>query len=85
MATTTKTSNRCWPGYEPVKGKKKNEQGSCRKKAASKSTKAEKEFQGERKKQIDNWQKSHPGKRRSAAQGLSKPGARKRTSTPKKS
>jgi hypothetical protein len=74
-----KRETRCWPGYEPVKGKKKNEQGSCRKKAESKSTAGEKEFQAKRKQQIDRWQAAHPGTRRSAAQHLAKPGA-----TPKK-
>jgi hypothetical protein len=79
MATkkAAKKTSRCWPGYEPVKGKKPNEQGSCRKKAASKSTKSEKEFQAKRKKQLDNWQKKHPGSRRSAAQNLSKPSTSK--------
>ncbi len=32
----TKTS-RCWPGYEPVPGKSEHEEGSCRKKPASKN------------------------------------------------
>ena len=32
----TKTS-RCWPGYEPVPGKKEHEEGSCRKKPASRN------------------------------------------------
>ena len=32
----TKTS-RCWPGYEPVSGKSEHEEGSCRKKPASKN------------------------------------------------
>jgi hypothetical protein len=65
--------SRCWPGYEPVPGKKQHEQGSCRKKAASKSTPSEQEFQTQRKKQLDNWEKEHPGARRSAAQHLGKP------------
>src|SRR3954464_10162825 len=47
-------------GYEPVKGKKKNEQGSCRKKAASKSTDSEKEFQSKREQQLERWKKDHP-------------------------
>ncbi|WP_437959814.1 hypothetical protein WME76_09315 [Sorangium sp. So ce119] len=29
--------SRCWPGYEPVPGKRPNEQGSCRKKPASRN------------------------------------------------
>jgi hypothetical protein len=32
----TKTS-RCWPGYEPVPGKREHEEGSCRKKPASRN------------------------------------------------
>jgi hypothetical protein len=65
--------SRCWPGYEPVKGKKTNEQGSCRPKAESKLTDSEKKFRAKRKKQLDSWQAEHPGTRRSAAQHLSKP------------
>lgn len=67
---TTKKSDRCWPGYEPVPGKQQHEQGSCRKKAASKSTPAEKKVQAKRKAEIDSWKKSHPHTRRSAAQHL---------------
>ena len=48
----TKDSGRCWPGYEPVKGKQKNEQGSCRKKAESNMTPSEKEFVRKRQEQI---------------------------------
>ncbi|WP_437970429.1 hypothetical protein WMF04_14555 [Sorangium sp. So ce260] len=29
--------SRCWPGYEPVPGKRPDEQGSCRKKPASRN------------------------------------------------
>lgn len=65
--------NRCCPGYEPVKGKKKNEQGSCRKKAESKSTPTEKAFQKKRASQLDEWEKEHPDTFRSAAQHLGKP------------
>lgn len=50
----TKSSGRCWPGYEPVKGKRKNEQGSCRKKAESNMTPSEKEFVAKRQEQIHN-------------------------------
>jgi hypothetical protein len=32
----SKTS-RCWPGYEPVPGKSEHEEGSCRKKPASRN------------------------------------------------
>jgi hypothetical protein len=30
-------SSRCWPGYEPVPGKSEHEEGSCRKKPASRN------------------------------------------------
>jgi hypothetical protein len=75
--------SRCWPGYEPVKGKKQHEQGSCRPKAESKLSSSEKEFRGKREKQLDSWKAKHPGSRRSAAQHLSKPGA-KRTAAKKR-
>lgn len=35
-----KKENRCWPGYEPVKGKAPHEQGSCKPKAGTKKAKA---------------------------------------------
>lgn len=75
-----KDENRCWPGYEPVKGKSQNEQGSCRPKPASKLTKNEKEFRAKRESQLDRWEKAHPGSPRKAAQHLEKP----RTRTAKK-
>ena len=72
-----KKENRCWPGYEPVKGKKQHEQGSCRPKAGSKLSSSEKEFRGKRKKQLDHWKAEHPASPRKAAQHLHKPAARK--------
>jgi hypothetical protein len=72
---TTQRKTRCWPGYEPVPGKKPNEQGSCRKKATSKSSAADRSAQARRKRELDRWQKQHPGSPRKAAQHL---GARKR-------
>ena len=69
----TKKQSRCWPGYEPVAGKKKNEKGSCRPKAGSKLTEAEKKFRAKRKQQLDKWQAEHPGSSRSAAQHLKPP------------
>jgi hypothetical protein len=68
-----KNENRCWPGYEPVKGKKPNEQGSCRPKAESKLAPSEKAFRDERKSQLDSWKKEHPKSPRKAAQHLHKP------------
>jgi len=70
------STTRCWPGYEPVKGKKPHSQGSCRKKAASKTTSAEKSFRAKRKKQLDRWEAKHPHTRRSAAQHLHEPGSK---------
>ena len=73
----TKKSSRCWPGYEPVKGKTQHSEGSCRKKAESKQTASEKKFTAKRKKQLDAWQKEHPGSPSKAAQHLSAPGTKK--------
>lgn len=70
----THNSNRCWPGYEPVKGKRAHSQGSCRPKAQSKLSDSEKQFRQKRKKQIERWQKANPNARRSAAQHLPSPG-----------
>ncbi len=47
----TKTS-RCWPGFEPVPGKSEHEQGSCRKKPASRNGGKEPDRETSRKKQI---------------------------------
>jgi hypothetical protein len=47
----TKTS-RCWPGYEPVPGKSEHEEGSCRKKPASRNGGKEVSRETARKKQI---------------------------------
>jgi hypothetical protein len=80
-----KKQNRCWPGYEPVKGKKPNSQGSCRPKAESKLTEGEKNFRAKRKRQLKKWQADHPGTRKSAAQHLSAPGAKTEKNKVKKS
>ena len=80
-----KNENRCWPGYEPVKGKKEHEQGSCRPKADSKLTGSEKEFRDKRANQISEWKKEHPGTPTKAAQHLRKPGApKKKSASPRK-
>jgi hypothetical protein len=71
--------NRCWPGYEPVKGKPQHSQGSCRPKSKSKLSDSEKKFRAKRKKQLDSWKKKHPGTRRSAAQHLSAPSTKKKS------
>jgi len=73
MATN---NNRCWPGYEPVKGKKEHEQGSCRKKAKSKLSANEKSFRKKRSAQLDRWQKAHPNAKRKTAQHLHAPAKR---------
>jgi hypothetical protein len=72
------TNNRCWPGYEPVKGKRAHSEGSCRPKADSKLAPSEREFRAERKRQLDDWQEEHPGTRRQAAQHLSAPDTKKK-------
>jgi len=81
-----KKTNRCWPGYEPVPGKTQHEEGSCRKKAASKSTASDKKAQAKRQKELDHWQEEHPKTRRSAAQHLhsSLDSAPKKTAAKKK-
>jgi hypothetical protein len=45
-------SSRCWPGYEPVPGKTEHEEGSCRKKPASRNGGKEVSRETARKKQI---------------------------------
>ena len=45
-------SSRCWPGYEPVPGKSEHEEGSCRKKPASRNGGKEVSREKARKKQI---------------------------------
>jgi hypothetical protein len=70
--------NRCWPGYEPVKGKEPHSQGSCRPKPDSKLTSSEKEFRAKRDRQLQKWQEDHPGSRKSAAQHLHAPAAKKK-------
>jgi hypothetical protein len=67
---------RCWPGYEPVKGKEQHEQGSCRPTAKSKLSTGEKKFRSERAKQLGEWKKEHPGSPKKAAQHLHKPGTK---------
>ncbi len=75
--------NRCWPGYEPVKGKPAHSQGSCRPKAESKTTPAQKKVRANRRKQLDRWEAEHNDTKASAAQHLKAPGAKK--AKPKKS
>lgn len=79
-----KKQSRCWPGYEPVPGKKQHSEGSCRPKAESKTTPSEKQFRAKRKKQLDEWQKEHPKTRRSAAQHLGEPGKKSKAAAKKK-
>src|SRR4051794_31180748 len=75
-----KNENRCWPGYEPVPGKKPNSEGSCKPKPESKSSPSEKGFRAKRRKQLDEWEAAHPGSRPQAAQHLRAPGAKKAAS-----
>jgi hypothetical protein len=79
-----KKEDRCWPGYEPVKGKSQHEQGSCRPKAESKLTASQKEFRGKRAKQLAEWKKEHPGGPTKAAQHLHKPEKRAKAPATKK-
>jgi hypothetical protein len=75
--SNTKTS-RCWPGYEPVPGKSEHEQGSCRKKPASRNGGREVSRETSRKKQI-----SLGGKRAKQAKAKS-PNAAERRSVSKR-
>ena len=45
-------SSRCWPGYEPVPGKSEHEEGSCRKKPASRNDGVAVDRETARKKQM---------------------------------
>ena len=80
-----KSSDRCWPGYEPVPGKPQHSEGSCRPKAKSKLKSGEKEFRAKRDRQLDKWQDEHKGSPRKAAQHLSKPGTAKKKPPARKS
>jgi len=44
--------NRCWPGYEPVPGKKEHSQGSCRPESKAGLSSEEKKFRTARKRQL---------------------------------
>ncbi len=59
-------TSRCWPGFEPVPGKGEHEQGSCRKKPASKNGGKEVNRERSRKKQV-----AVGGKRGEQAKGKS--------------
>jgi hypothetical protein len=94
MATKTNTkkkssdkayakSSRCWPGYEPVPGKGEHQEGSCRKKSASRNGGKDVNRETARKKQMAQGGKraqqaksksSKPSERRSVSKT-----ARKRT------
>jgi hypothetical protein len=71
-------SSRCWPGYEPVPGKSEHEEGSCRKKPASRNGGTEVSREKARKKQI-----SLGGKRAEQAKAKS-PNAKERRSVSKR-
>jgi hypothetical protein len=75
--SNTKTS-RCWPGYEPVPGKSEHEEGSCRKKPASRNGGKQVSRETARKKQV-----SLGGKRAQQAKSKS-PSAKERSSVSKR-
>jgi hypothetical protein len=77
--------NRCWPGYEPVHGKAEHSQGSCRPKPKKSLTATERKSRAARERQLDRWQKEHPGSPRKAAQHLhpSKAAAKRKPSAKK--
>jgi hypothetical protein len=45
-------TSRCWPGYEPVPGKSEHQEGSCRKKPASRNSGKQVSRETARQKQI---------------------------------
>ena len=75
-----KNENRCWPGYEPVPGKKEHEQGSCRKKPKSRSTPKEQEVQEKRASELKAQRQKTAAKKRTATKSTArKAAARKRS------
>ena len=76
--SNTKTS-RCWPGYEPVPGKSEHEEGSCRKKPASRNGGKEVSRETARKKQI-----ALGGKREEQAKAKSPRAAERRSVSKRK-
>jgi hypothetical protein len=84
MATKSGTkayakSSRCWPGFEPVPGKSEHEQGSCRKKPASRNGGKEVSRETARKKQI-----VLGGKRAKQAKSKSPTAAKRRSASRRK-
>jgi hypothetical protein len=84
MATKSNTkayakSSRCWPGYEPVPGKKEHEEGSCRKKPASRNGGKKVSWETARKKQI-----ARGGKRAQQAKSESPTAAKRRSASRRK-
>ena len=67
-------SSRCWPGYEPVPGKSEHEEGSCRKKPATRNGGKEVSRETARKKQI-----ARGGKRAQQAKAKSPSAAERRS------
>jgi hypothetical protein len=85
MATKTNTkkkssgkayakSSRCWPGYEPVPGKSEHQEGSCRKRPASRNGGKEVTRETARKKQM-----AQGGKRAEQAKSKSPKPAERRS------
>jgi hypothetical protein len=72
-------SSRCWPGYEPVPGKSEHEEGSCRKKPASRNGGKEVSREKARKKQI-----ALGGKRAEQAKGKSSSAKERRSVSKRK-
>jgi hypothetical protein len=72
-------SSRCWPGYEPVPDKSEHEQGSCRKKPASRNGGQDVSREKARKKQV-----SLGGKRAQQAKAKSPSAAERRSVSKRK-
>jgi hypothetical protein len=67
-------SSRCWPGYEPVPGKSEHDEGSCRKKPASRNAGQKVSREKARKQQI-----SLGGERAKQAKAKSRSAAERRS------
>ncbi len=85
-------TSRCWPGFEPVPGKAEHEEGSCRKKPASKNGGKPVDHERSRKKQVaEGGQRAKQAKskspnaseRRSVAKPAAKKAPAKRTASTK--
>ncbi len=76
--------NRCWPGYEPVPGKKPHSEESCRPKPDSRSTPAQKKVKAKRRKELDRKEAEHKETKHTSAHKKSA-GTKKKSASKNKS